>query len=84
VVDLIGGTIQGSILGPLLYAIYVSPLFDLIRLTIFADDNFVIRWNRCLEALIPDLKKDLETMTKWLKDSGLKVNESKTEISLFH
>ena len=84
VVDLIGGTIQGSILGPLLYAIYVSPLFDLIRLTNFADDNFVIRWNRCLEALIPDLKKDLETMTKWLKDSGLKVNESKTEICLFH
>jgi hypothetical protein len=32
-------------------------LFDLIRLTNFAEDNFVIRWNRCLEALIPDLKK---------------------------
>ena len=84
VVDLIRGTIQGSILGPLLYAIYVSPLFDMIRLTNFADDNFVIRWNRYLEALIQDLKKDLETMTKWLKDSGLKVNESKTELCLFH
>ena len=84
VVDLIGGTIQGSILGPLLYAIYVSPLFDMIRLTNFADDNFVIRRNRYLEALIQDLKKDLETMTKWLKDSGLKVNESKTELCLFH
>ena len=39
VIKLIGGTIQGSILGPLLYAIYVSPLFDLLNITNFADDN---------------------------------------------
>ena len=84
IVKLIGGTIQGSILGPLLYAIYVSPLFDLLNVTNFADDNFVIRWNNCIEALISDMKKDLEAMTKWLKDSGLKVNESKTEVCLFH
>jgi hypothetical protein len=31
--NLESGTIQGSILGPFLYAIYVSPLFDLIKLT---------------------------------------------------
>jgi hypothetical protein len=49
---LIGGTIQGSILGPL----YVSPL----NVTNFADDNFVIKWNNCIEALISDMKKDLE------------------------
>jgi hypothetical protein len=32
VIDLGGGTIQGSILGPILYAIYVSPLYDLLKL----------------------------------------------------
>ena len=84
VVDLDTGTIQGSILGPLLYAVFVSPLFDLLRLTNFADDNFVIRWNKCMTALIKDLEKDLEIMTKWLRDSGLKVNEEKTELCLFH
>ena len=36
------GTIQGSILGPILYAIYVSPLFDLADLSNFADDNFIL------------------------------------------
>ena len=84
VIDLNCGTIQGSILGPILYAIYVSPLFDLLKLTNFADDNFVLRWNKCMTALISDMEKDLEIMTKWLKDSGLKVNESKTELCLFH
>ena len=33
------GTVQGSILGPILYAIFVSPLFDLAKMTLFADDN---------------------------------------------
>ena len=36
------GTIQGSILGPILYAIFVSPLSDLIDLFNFADDNFTL------------------------------------------
>lgn len=37
------GTVQGSILGPILYSIFVSPLFDLVKLTLFADDNYVVR-----------------------------------------
>jgi hypothetical protein len=37
------GTVQGSILGPLLYAIYGSPLFDLADMTNFAGGNYVIR-----------------------------------------
>ena len=30
------------------------------------------------------MRESLEAITKWLKDSGLKVNESKTEMCLFH
>ena len=78
------GTVQGSILGPILYAIFVSPLFDLIKMTNYADDNYVIRCNKCIAALINDMQKSLEAITKWLKKSGLKVNESKTEMCLFH
>ena len=34
--------------------------------------------------LITDLELRLEMITKWLRDSGLVVNESKTEICCFH
>ena len=78
------GTVQGSILGPILYAIFVSPLFDLTKMTNFADDNFVLRWNKHMEALIEDMEMSLEMIIKWLKDSGLKVNEAKTEVCLYH
>ena len=50
----------------------------------FADDNFCVVWDRNLVALIENLEKRLEMIVKWLKGSGLVVNESKTEICLFH
>ena len=78
------GTIQGSVLGPILYAIFVSPLFDLTEITNFADDNFVLQFNTQINALIRDMEMRLEMIVKWLKDSGLRVNESKTELCLFH
>ena len=78
------GTVQGSILGPILYAIFVSPLFDLAKLTLFADDNYVIRWNKSLALLVEDIQRSVEAITKWLRQSGLKVNDAKTEVCLFH
>ena len=78
------GTVQGSILGPILYAIFVSPLFDLTKLTLYADDNYIVRWNAILELLIDDMKTSLEMIIKWLRQSGLKVNDTKTEICVFH
>ena len=84
ILDTADGTIQGSVLGPILYAIFVSPLFDLVNLTNFADDNFILEFDSKINNLIVNMEKKLEMITKWLKDSGLKVNESKTEICLFH
>jgi hypothetical protein len=48
------------------------------------NDNFIVWWNKVLSKMIVDLKKDLEMIVKWLKDSGLVVNSSKTDLCLFH
>ena len=73
------GTVQGSILGPILYAIFVSPIFDLARLTMFADDNYIIHWNKHRAEFVIETKNTLELIIRWMKDSGLKVNDGKTE-----
>ena len=78
------GTIQGSILGPILYAIYVSPLFDLTNLSNFADDNYALTWLKNKETALALMGEKLQSITKWLTDSGLKVNENNTEICLFY
>ena len=54
------GTIQGSVLGPVLYAIFVSPIFDLTNLTNFADDNYVIVINAHVNDLIVNIEKSLK------------------------
>ena len=69
------GNIQDSILGPLLYAIFISPLFDLTPFHAFADNNQVITKNKKIEGLKTKMQIKLEMMTKWLKHSGLIVNE---------
>ena len=60
VLDSEDGTIQGSVLGPILYAIFVSPLFDLANLTNFADDNFILEFNAKVNELIPNMEKSLK------------------------
>ena len=69
---------------PILYALFVSPLFDLAKMTMFADDNYIIRHGKHIPDLINQMKTTLEIIIKWLKQSGLKVNDSKTEICLFY
>jgi hypothetical protein len=54
------GTVQGSVLGPILNAIFVSPLFDLTHITNLADANFVVIWNNQVSDVILDLERELE------------------------
>ena len=79
------GKVQGSILGPILFAIFVSPLWDIIEATSFADDNYIRREGHddivdCLQKC----KKSTEMAISWFKKSGLCVNKEKTEVCIFN
>ena len=82
--DLLLGTVQGSVLGPVLYAIFVSPVFDIEPILSFADDSFDVKSSKNKNEVVKDMEKSIEAITKWLKKSGLKVNQEKTELCLFY
>jgi hypothetical protein len=81
--DLLMGTVQGSILGLILYSIFFSSIFDEVFMLRFADDNYLTKVNCTILELISYMDQSLESITEWLKDSGLVVNQNKTELCLF-
>jgi hypothetical protein len=72
------------ILGPLLFAIFVSPLWDLIEATSFADDNYIISEGQDMADSLQKCKVTTEQAIMWFKKSGLCVNEQKTEVCVFN
>jgi hypothetical protein len=82
--DLLFGTVQGLILGPVLYAIFVSPIWYITYMSAFADDTFIPKANAPLPLFIKDMEKTLAAITKWFKKLELIVNQRNTEACLFH
>jgi hypothetical protein len=78
------GTVQGSILGPVLFSLFVSPVFELSNIVAYADDTYMLESSRSKENLVTEIGDALTTILLWFQSSGLKVNEAKTEIVIFH
>ena len=83
--EIISGTVQGSILGPVLYALFVSPLGDIIEnLVAFADDSYNAASGNSHSEAIEDCITDTEKIITFLRGSGMKINTEKTMICVFH
>jgi len=78
------GTVQGSVLGPILFAIFIAPMFKLARVSSFADDSYLSENGSDVRDVVNKLQNSASLLTKWLKSSGMIVNESKTEFVIFH
>lgn len=80
------GVPQGSVLGPLLFLIYVNDFQNSIlysKAYIFADDTAVNYSNKSLKALKKRLNIDLKLMSHWLSANKIALNVTKTEMVLF-
>ena len=55
-INLTHSKIQGSILGPFLYSIYVSQLFHIANLTNLAGDNCALSWSNNINDLIRNME----------------------------
>ena len=78
------GTVQGSVLGPVLFSLFVSPLLEKEDIISYADDSYVVRGSRSKQTAIQRLQFQIQKVAKWLTESGMKVNIAKTEFVVFH
>ena len=80
------GVPQGSVLGPLLFLIYINDLHKAIKFSKtrhFADDTNLLIENNSLKQLKKQLNHDLRQLCNWLKANKISLNCSKTELILF-
>ena len=81
------GVPQGSVLGPLLFIIYINDLPNALIFSdpsLFADDTCLLYSNWSLRLIEKRLNIDLKRLFKWLCANKISLNLSKTEVLLFH
>ena len=77
------GVPQGSILGPLLFNIYINDLFyfiDNASIANYADDNTSYLTNESLEILKCNLEIEINTLNNWFKSNYLSSNDDKNKL----
>lgn len=79
------GVPQGSILGPLLFIIYINDLPKAIKqkMVLFADDSTVMFTNKCKDDLTLNINQTLYDIIEWLKCNNLQINLDKTYLTIF-
>ena len=79
------GVPQGSILGPLLFLIYVNDMVDPVKckLLLYADDSALMVSYSDVNIIQERLSMELKAVNEWLIDNKLSLHLGKTESILF-
>ena len=81
------GVPQGSILGPLLFLIYVNDLCkasNRLNCIMFADDTNLFLSHKDVKQLFSSMNVELEKISNWFKANKLSLNTDNTKFTLFH
>ena len=76
---------QGSILGPLLFILYVNDITytsNVLDFILFADDTTILYSHENIESKIHVVNVELKEVSNWFKTNRLSVNASKTNYML--
>ena len=80
------GVLQGSVLGPLLFLIYISDLPNSLRVLksiLFGDDTSIYASRTSLPDMINVVNSDLKDISDWFKENKSALNISKPNFILF-
>ena len=81
------GVPQGSILGPLLFLIYINDMSQAVKCNLFlyADDTCLVCQHKDINEIEKQLNKDFESICDWFVDNKLSIHfgDDKTKSILF-
>ena len=75
--DILFAVAQGSILGPILFNIFISDLFLVIKdvnFSSYADDNTIYQSSKIVDDVINSLQVSAEKIFKWFSDNQMEGN----------
>ena len=80
------GVPQGSVLGPVLFLLYINDIANVCKYTmpfLFADDSNLFSSGKGLSVLQNQSNEELQNISKWLKVNKLFLNIKKTHFFIF-
>jgi hypothetical protein len=80
------GVPQGSVLGPLLFLIYINDINYImpeLNKVLFADDTVLCKAGHNCNDIIQRMNDEIKILCDWLNSNGLALNENKTKFIVF-
>lgn len=81
------GVPQGSILGPLLFNVYVNDISDVklhSKIYQYADDTALVLAGKNVSEGVALLQEDINKLIAWFEDNHIYINKDKTQLICFH